>query len=54
MMIIKTSARNIGGTMYVRIPPVLIEHLGMKEGEDTVSIEDKNGAKGKFAVLWSN
>jgi antitoxin component of MazEF toxin-antitoxin module len=54
VMITKTSARNIGGTMYVRIPPHLIEHLGVKEGDDTVSLEDKSGPKGKFATLWSN
>jgi antitoxin component of MazEF toxin-antitoxin module len=53
-VIIKTSARNIGGTMYLRIPPAMLEYLGITEGEDVVSLEDKSGPKGKFAVMWKN
>lgn len=53
-MIIKTSIRNIGGTTYARIPPAMVEHLKLREGEDTASLEDKTGPKGKFATLWCN
>lgn len=50
----KTNLRNIGGSTYILLPQGLADHLELKEGEDTVVIEDKKGVHGVFAVFWAN
>jgi hypothetical protein len=49
----KTSLIDNNGTFYLRIPPALKEHLGLKVGEDTVEIEDEKKSKGVFAAFWA-
>jgi bifunctional DNA-binding transcriptional regulator/antitoxin component of YhaV-PrlF toxin-antitoxin module len=49
----KTSVIENNGTTYLRIPPALKDHLGLKVGDDTVIIEDKEKGKGKYAAFWS-
>ena len=41
-----------GGSVYLLIPPALVDYLGLEIGEDTVIIEDKEKSKGRFAAFW--
>jgi antitoxin component of MazEF toxin-antitoxin module len=50
-MILDSIFTKIGGSIYLRIPPAVVEHLEIKDG-DAGEIEDKNGNKGKFIAAW--
>lgn len=52
-MKISTSVIKNGGTLYLRVPPDLAEFLGIKEGQDTVEIQDEQGKHGRFASFWA-
>lgn len=41
-----------GGSIYLLIPPALVEYLHLRIGEDAVIIEDKEKSKGRFAAFW--
>jgi antitoxin component of MazEF toxin-antitoxin module len=53
-MQIKTNLTKNGGSLYLLIPPSLIEYLGLEAGEDKVIIEDKEKSKGRYAAFWKN
>jgi len=51
-MITNTNAKKFGGTVYVRIPPHLVQYLSL---EDNIEIEipNDNGKHGKFISFWT-
>lgn len=51
-MQLKTNIVKNGGSLYLLIPPALIEHLGLEASEDSIIIEDKVKSKGKYAAFW--
>jgi len=51
-MQIKTNVVKNGGSLYLLVPPALIEYLSLEAGEDVVVIEDKEKMKGRYAVFW--
>jgi antitoxin component of MazEF toxin-antitoxin module len=51
-MEIKTNITKNGGSLYLLIPPALIEYMGLDVGEDKVIITDKEKSKGKYAAFW--
>jgi antitoxin component of MazEF toxin-antitoxin module len=50
-MISETNTKKFGGTIYLRIPPHMVEYLTLKE-EDLILIQDDNGKHGKFVSFW--
>lgn len=51
-MKIKIKASKIGGSLTLTIPKIYWEHLNVKDEQD-VTIEDKEGRKGKFIAIWN-
>ena len=51
-MITHTNTRKQGGSLYVRIPPHLIEYLDLEDNMD-ICIQDDKGKHGKFISLWN-
>jgi bifunctional DNA-binding transcriptional regulator/antitoxin component of YhaV-PrlF toxin-antitoxin module len=51
-MQLKTNITKNGGSLYLLIPPSLIEYLGLEPGDANIIIEDKEKGKGKYAAFW--
>jgi antitoxin component of MazEF toxin-antitoxin module len=51
-MQIKTNVIKNGGSLYLLLPPALVEYLGLEIGEDKIVIEDKEKTKGRYAAFW--
>jgi len=51
-MITQTNTRKQGGTVYVRIPPHLVEYLNLNGDLEELSIQDDKGKHGKFISVW--
>jgi hypothetical protein len=49
----KTSLIKIGSTPYMRLTPALVEYLQLEYGENTITIQDREKTKGKYAQFWS-
>lgn len=52
-----TTARNINGTWYLRLPPSFARHLELNgEGGDgyNMQIQDELGRHGKYISAWKN
>ena len=50
-MITKTNTTKFGGTLYLRIPPHLVQYLELDKNME-VNIQDDNGKHGKFLSFW--
>lgn len=48
-----TSVSKQGGSFYLRVPMALAEYLDLKEGLDTVEIQDEEGKHGRYASFWA-
>ena len=51
-MITQTNTRKQGGTVYVRIPPHLVEYLDLTGDSEEIQIQDDDGHHGKFISFW--
>ena len=51
-MQLKTNITKNGGSLYLLLPPSLIEYMKLEVGENRVVIEDKEKSKGRFAAFW--
>jgi len=52
-MISKTNTQFTSGTVYVRIPPHMVEYLQLKKEESTeLLIMDDTGKHGNFISIW--
>lgn len=50
-MELKTQIKKYGGTLFMKIPPALIEYLNIKE-DDIMIMQDEKGKHGKFFSAW--
>lgn len=41
-----------GGTIYMRIPPLLLKHLEIKDETEIVIVQDETGKYGNFFSAW--
>lgn len=49
----KTNTQCIAGTVYVRVPPHMVEYLNLSKEESVqLIIQDDNGKYGKFISIW--
>ena len=54
-MIQKTTLVKMGGSIYLRITPSMLEHLNIKNVErTTMKMQDEEGKHGKFFSAWVN
>ena len=52
-MQIKTNTINVGGSIYMRIPPTMCQHLGITSVKNTpVILQDEEGKRGKYMSAW--
>lgn len=47
----ETNAKKFGGTVYVRIPPHLVQYLKLDDNTE-LTVQDDNGKHGKFISFW--
>lgn len=51
-MEIKTTLVKQGGTIYLRLPPVLLSHLQIVDEETTIVVQDEKGKHGNYFTAW--
>jgi len=51
-MEIETTIIKLGGTSYLRVPPVMLKHLQIEDETKEMVIQDEEGKHGKYFSAW--
>ena len=52
MAIFRRKVMELGGSLAITIPPEIVEHIGIKAGDELV-MQDKEKGKGKYFAGWN-